>query len=256
MPSEFIHVNKTAEITTITLNRPEKFNALHTPLIIALQDALNTSANDHSRVVIIHGNGEHFCAGGDIAWMQKIALQSAETNYADAKILADLLYQLYHFPKPTLVLAHGMTLGGGLGLIAAADIAIATKEATFALPEVKIGIAPSMISPYIVTAIGERASRYYALTGERFGAEEAHRLGLIHRITNHNELMSVGLSLAQTLLKYSQNAMQAVKQLLLQVANKSIDETLKQKTAQHLADLRATPEAQKKFLAYLQRQGT
>ncbi len=250
---EFILVSKTDAIATITLNRPDKHNAMHGPLIAELSNALQSLAKDDSRVLLMNGNGKNFCAGGDIAWMQKIAGASKEENEQDAQSLANLLYQLYCFPKPTIVLAHGASLGGGLGLLAAADIAIAAKNAVFGLPEVKIGLTPSMISPYLIAAIGERMAHYYFLTGERFAAEVAYRLGLIHQVTETDALLSVGITLAQTILQNSPNALRAAKQLIREVSHEKISEQLTQRTAAHLADLRATPEAQEGLNAFLQK---
>jgi len=253
MKTEFITISQTDNIATLTLNRPDKRNAMHGPLIMECQQALRLLAESPTRVLIINGNGENFCAGGDIGHMQKIAAGSKDDNYRDAQLLADLLYQLYQFPKPTLVLAHGMTLGGGLGLVAAADIAIASSNASFGLPEVKIGLAPSMISPYVIAAIGERMAHYYFLTGERFGAEQAHRIGLIHQLTDETTLMSAGMSVAQILLQNSPLALQSAKQLMRTVAKQKITVELAQQTSEHLAELRATPEAQEGLRAFMEK---
>ena len=144
-----------------------------------------------------------FVRGADIDWMQKIAQSSPEENRQDAQNLATLMQMIYHFPKPVIVLAHGATLGGGLGLLTACDIAIAANNASFGFSEVRIGLTPSVISPYVLAAIGERAARYYFLTAERFGVEEAHRLGLIHRVVDEEGLKSTGLMIAGELLKNS-----------------------------------------------------
>ncbi|VVC77306.1 Hydroxycinnamoyl-CoA hydratase-lyase [Aquicella siphonis] len=253
MTTEFIKVSRSDGIGIITLNRPDKRNAMHGPMIVELLRALKKFANDDSRLLLLHGEGEHFCAGGDIAWMQKIALGSDDENYDDAQSLADLLYHLYTFPKPSLVLAHGMTLGGGMGLLAAADIAVASRSASFGLPEVRIGLTPSMISPYVIAAIGERAAHYYFLTGERFGAEEAFRVGLIHQLSEADALMSTGMSLAQTLLMNSPQALRSAKQLIRRVSKQTISEDLAQKTAEHLAELRTTAEAQEGLHAFLEK---
>jgi methylglutaconyl-CoA hydratase len=237
----------------ITLNRPDKRNAMHGPMILELLAALKLFADHPSRVLLIHGNGENFCAGGDIAFMQKMAEESDDGNYADAKLLADMLYQLYLFPKPTIVLAHGATLGGGLGLLTAADIAIAANNASFGLPEVKIGLAPSMISPYVIAAMGERMAHYYFLTGERFSAEEAHRLGLIHRVVEAEALLSTGMMIAETLLENSPLALRSAKELIHAVAKHEMTAELAQKTAKHLAALRVTPEAQEGLHAFLEK---
>lgn len=251
MTSELILVSQAEGIATIALNRPEKRNAIHGPLINQLSAALNELAANDSRVVIITSSGDHFCAGGDIAWMQKMATGPEDENYDDAQLLADLLYQLYTFPKPTIVLAQGATMGGGLGLLAAADIAIATKNASFGLPEVKIGLTPSMISPYVIAAIGERAAYYYFLTGERFDAVMAHKMGLIHQIADADDLMNVGMTLALNLMQNSPGALVAAKKLIRYVAKEKITESLSQKTAQHLAELRRTPEAQEGLNAFV-----
>jgi methylglutaconyl-CoA hydratase len=250
---EFILMSEANGIATITLNRPDKRNAMHGLLVKEFLNALNKLITSDSRILIINGNGESFCAGGDIAWMQKIAKSSESENNEDAQLLADMLYQLYSFPKPTIVLAHGATLGGGLGLLAAADIAIAAKNTTFGLPEVKIGITPSMISPYIISAIGERAAHYYFLTGNRFDVNEAYRLGLIHQVTEDNELMYVALALAKSILQSSPQALSEAKKLIRSVAKEKISENLAQKTAEHLANIRASEEAQEGLRAFVEK---
>lgn len=253
MTYAFIRVSFVDHIATITLNRPEKRNAMHGPLVKELLLALRQCAHADICVLIIQGNGENFCAGGDIVWMQKIAESSKDENDQDAQLLADMLFELYSFPKPTIVLAQGVTLGGGLGLLAAADIAIATKAATFGMPEVKIGITPSVISPYVISAIGERMAHYYFLTGERFGAAKAHEMRLIHQVTENDALMSTGLCLAKTLIQNSPKALEAVKQLVQFVSGMKINMNLSQKTAQHLAELRMTHEAQEGLRAFIEK---
>jgi methylglutaconyl-CoA hydratase len=250
---EFINTSQADAIATITLNRPDKRNAMHGPLIAEVIAALEIFARDESRILLINGNGDNFCAGGDISWMQKIAAGSSDENYDDARLLAEMLYQLYHYPKPTIVLAHGAVLGGGLGLLAAADIAIAANNARFGLPEVKIGLTPSMISPYVIAAMGERLAHYYFLTGEQFGADEAFRIGLVHQIAEAEALESVGVALAQNMLKNSPQALRAAKQLIRFVTKQKISEELAQKTSEHLAELRVTAEAQEGLKAFLQK---
>lgn len=253
MQFEFILFSQENGIAKITLNRPDKRNAIHTPMIKELSFILNKLAEDETRVVLINGSGPHFCAGGDIAWMLKMTQSSSEENVDDSQMLADLLYQVYTFPKPTLVLAQGTTVGGGLGLLAAADIAIAAKNATFCLPEVKLGLAPSMISPYVITAMGERAAHYYFLTGEHFVAEAAFRMGLVQQLADESELMDVGINLAKTLMENGPKALLAVKHLIRYVAKTKITAALAQQTAEHLANLRTTPEAQEGLHAFLEK---
>lgn len=250
---EFITLTHHQQIAVLALNRPDKRNAMHGPLISECRQVLKTLSTDASRILIIHGNGENFCAGGDIGWMQKIAEGTENENYNDAQSLADLLQDLYLFPKPTIVLAHGATLGGGLGLLSAADIAIAANNAVFGLPEVKIGLAPSMISPYVIAAMGERNAHYYFLTGERFAAEEARRIGLVHQVVDAEGLMNAGMNIAGKLLENSPQGLRSVKQLIRIVSQQKISPELAQHTAEHLAELRTTPEAQEGLHAFLEK---
>lgn len=252
MTPQYIVIAIADGIATITLNRPDKRNAFNGEFIQELSRALQAlSADKKVRVLIINGNGPQFCAGADIAWMQKMAAASEDVNYTDAQMLADLLYQLYLFPKPTIVLAHGKTLGGGLGILSACDIAIAARDANFGFPEVKIGLAASSISPYVIRAMGERAAHYYFLTGESFDAEEARRIGLVHQITENNTLLEVGMTLGKRLLQNGHHALQATKQLIRSVTNEKITTILAQKTAEHLANLRSSAEAQEGLQAFL-----
>lgn len=252
--SELILVSKSDGIATITLNRPDKRNAMNGHMVKELLHVLPEINKDtHSKILMIKGSGDHFCAGADIGWMQQLATSSYEENYDDAQYLADLMYQLYSFTKPTIVLTHGATMGGGLGLVAACDIAIGTKDSVFSFSEVKIGITPSTISPYVISVIGERAAHYYFLTGERFNAEEAHRIGLLHQITSPDLLISTGMTIAKNLLQNSPQALTAAKQLIRYVTKEKISENLAQKTAEHLANLRVTPQAKEGLSAFLEK---
>jgi len=252
--SEFILIKKSEGIATITLNRPDKRNAMNGKMIKEILDMLLQLRNDSTiRILMMQGLGEHFCAGADIHWMQEIAAGPRDHNENDAQLLADLMYQLYAFPKPTIVLAHGATMGGGLGLLAACDIAIGAKSASFSFSEVKIGITPSVISPYVISAIGERAAHYYFLTGERFHADEAKEMGLLHRVVEDDALLQTGLTLANTLLKNAPQALMIAKQLIRYVAKDKITSELAQKTAEHLAGMRMSKEAQEGLQAFLEK---
>lgn len=253
MSKDCVEVSTSNGMTTLALNRPEKRNAMNKHMVEAILHAIQTASHDETRVLLIYGKGEHFCAGADINWMKEIASSSHDENYADAQMLADLMYQVYLFPKPTIVLAQGATLGGGLGLISACDIAIAASNASFGFSEVKIGLAPSTISPYVIAAIGERAAHYYFLTGERFGAEQAQQMGLVHQLTDDEALQSTGLALANTLLLNSPQALKATKQLIRSVSKEKISPELAQKTAEHLANLRSSPEAQEGLRAFIEK---
>lgn len=254
MMFEFLLVTINNGIAVITLNRPDKRNAMNGNVIQELLRALQLIAEDETaRVVLIHGNGEHFCAGADISWMQQIATGSHDQNLDDAKALAELMYRLYSFAKPTIVLAHGATLGGGLGLLSACDISIASKNATFGFSEVKMGITPSTISPYVIAAIGERAAHYYFLTGERFDTVAAQSMGLVHKLTENDALLETGMSLANSLLLNSPHALAEAKKLIRFVSREKITQALVQKTAEHLASLRASPEAQEGLKAFTEK---
>lgn len=250
---DFITVTIAEKVATLTLNRPDKRNAMHAPLIMDVLTALRQIAVDDTRVLLINGNGENFCAGGDIHWMQKIASGSTQENEEDAQLLATMLHTLYTFPKPTVALAHGAVMGGGLGILTACDIALAADDAVFCFSEVKIGLTPSMISPYVITAIGERAAHYYFLTAEKFDANEAWRIGLVQKLTSRLALQEQGILLAETLLQNSPNALHTSKQLIRMVAKEKITKPLGQTTAEHLAALRETSEAQEGLKAFMEK---
>ncbi len=251
---EFIEISKQQYVTTIHLNRPAKRNALHQAMIQELLQTITMLMHDEqTRILVVQARGETFCAGADIEWMKHITARSYDENVDDAQLLADLFYKLYHFPKPTLALVQGAALGGGLGLLTACDIAIATETAQFGFSEVRLGITPSCISPYVIAAIGERQARYYFLTGEKFAAHEAKRLGLIHQVVAENALESSGKNIIKELLNNGPKALSSVKQLINYVAHEKITEHLAQKTAEHLAQIRISPEAQKGLQAFVEK---
>lgn len=254
MKMETLTVKKEGHLGIITLNRPEKRNAMNAQMIQELSQVFSQFGSETDiRVVLLTGNGEHFCAGADINWMKSIGTLTETDNVKDAEQLAKLLYQLYQFPKPTIALAHGAVLGGGLGILSVCDIAIAAKSSSFGFPEAKIGIAPSTISPYVIAAIGERAAHYYFLTGTRFDSMEAHRIGLVHQFVEDDVLYQTGHALAQNLLQNGPEALSAVKELLHHVAGEKITPVLGQYTAQHLAKLRKGHEAQEGLAAFLEK---
>jgi methylglutaconyl-CoA hydratase len=251
MAQDVVLVSFANRIATVTLNRPGKRNALDNVFIRELITAFEQCLEDKSiGVIIINGNGEHFCSGADIHWMHEVAQNSMEENKKDAMLLAKLLQMIYHSPKPVIVLAHGVSMGGGLGLISAADVAIAADNAVFAFTEVKIGITPSVISPYVVKAIGERAARYYFLTAERFHAQDAYRLGLVHQCVEVENVNAAGLSMAQQLLNNCSKAMSVAKELIHKVATENITPELADFTAEHLAKMRTTPEGREGLLSF------
>ncbi len=241
-------------VTTIALNRPEKRNALDDRMVKELIIILKKIETDEkTRVVIFLGQGDHFCAGADLGWMQKMAESSEKENTADALQLATLLQLIHTFSKPTIALVQGATLGGGLGLIACCDIVLAASSASFCFSEVKIGLTPSVISPYIISAIGERAARYYFLTAEKFTAERAQQLGLIHHIVAPEKLITSGIMMTEVLLKNSSPALSEVKKLIQTVAGEKISDKVIKFTAEHLAQMRASDDAKEGLKAFLEK---
>ncbi|HVE44177.1 MAG TPA: enoyl-CoA hydratase-related protein [Gammaproteobacteria bacterium] len=253
MAFEFLQLSEKNHIVTITLYRPDKRHALHGPMVIELITALKKIASDENRVLVLRSQGEYFCAGGDLAWMKKITGGTSAQNDQDTQLLADLFYQLYTFPKPTVCVVQGTVLGGGMGLVAACDIVVASKEALFGLPEVKMGLTPSIVSPYIIKAMGYRFSQYYFLTGELFDAERAYQLGLVHQLTDKQTLEARSHEVINALLQQGTKALIQAKRLLHNVSGEKITADLVQYTASHLAEIRTTPEAQEGLSAFIEK---
>jgi methylglutaconyl-CoA hydratase len=211
-------------------------------------------ANPRVRAVVLLGAGESFCAGADLAWMERMAGFSYEQNVGDARALAGLLQALASLPKPTIARVHGPAHGGGVGLVACCDIAVAAMEATFCLSEVKLGLIPATIGPYVVEAIGARAARRYMLTGERFDAAEAYRIGLVHDIVPSLEVLDERVNeLLGLLMAAGPHAQRAAKALVRAVAHRPVDEHLIADTAERIATIRASDEAREGIAAFLTR---
>lgn len=243
-------INIEGNIGSITLNRPEVLNAFDDQLIAQLTAALKQCEQDHNvRVVIIKSNGKHFCAGADLNWMQRMATFSEAENLCDAEKLAELMYTLYTLNKPTIALVQGATAGGGVGLIACCDIAIASIDANFCLAEVKLGLAPAVISPYVIRAIGERAAHRYFLTAERFDAKQAQALGLIHEVLPLSDLETYGFDLAEQIGSNGPMAVTTAKELILRM--NPIDKNIIEETIQCIAKLRASKEGKEGIQAFL-----
>ena len=207
-------------VVRVTLSRPEARNAFDDVAIDELTRAFLAAADDDQcRVVLLSGDGPVFCAGADVAWMRRAGGFSRGENEADAEKMARMLRAIDASPKPVVVLAHGAAIGGGVGLVAAADIAIAARGTVFSLAEVKLGILPAVISPYVLRAIGPRAARDLFLTGDRFDAETALRLNLVHAVVPELELESAGRKKVASLLTSGPEAVGAAKSLIEQVAS-------------------------------------
>jgi methylglutaconyl-CoA hydratase len=243
-----------SDVATVRMSRPELHNALDDALIVELTDALLRAGADAGiRVVVLAGAGKSFSAGADLGWMRRMAENSEAENLAGAERLARLLRTLHELPKPTVARVQGAAFGGGVGLVAACDIAVAAESATFSLSEVRLGLIPAVISPYVIGAIGARAARRYFLTGERFSAAEAERIGLIHRIVAADNLDAALNVVLENLLAGGPAAQAAAKRLVAEVASRPIDDALVGAMAQRIAEIRATPEGREGVTAFLEK---
>ena len=239
---------------TITLNRPEMHNAFDDTLINALTEELNRLDRDTGvRVVMLAALGKSFSSGADLNWMRRMADYSFEENLTDATALAELMKTLANLSKPTIALVQGAAIGGGVGLVACCDIALATENASFCLSEVKLGLIPAVISPYVAAAIGPRATRRYFLTAERFDANEAYRLGLVHEVVRPDALNERADRLSHKLLLNGPYAMASVKALVAEVALSSLDDDMIADTAERIAEIRASDEGREGLSAYLEK---
>ena len=239
-------------VAVVTLNRPDLHNAFNETLIAEFTELLNVlDTDDEVRVVVLAGSGKSFCAGADLNWMKKMAGYGPAENLADAQALALMLRTLNGLSKPTVARVQGAAYGGGVGLTACCDIAIAAIEATFALSEAKLGLIPATISPYVIEAIGARAARRYFLTGERFDAAEAYRIGLVHDIVPIAELDERVNAVLGKLMLAGPRAQMECKALIRGVAHRPIDAAVIGGTAEHIAAVRASAEGKEGVAAFL-----
>ncbi len=248
-----LRIERKGPVVRIALARPAARNAFDDVLIDELTRAFQDAAGDDAaRVVVLSGDGPSFCAGADVAWMRRGGGYSRARNEADAGKMARMLRAIDACPKPVVALAHGAAIGGGVGLIAAADIAIAAEETVFSLAEVKLGILPSVISPYVLRAIGPRQARDLFLTGDRFDASEAFRIGLVHRVVPGGSLEDAGRRKVASLLTSGPEAVGVAKRLIEQVSGKDPDEAMSL-TVRTIAERRASAEAKEGLTAFLEK---
>ena len=239
-------------VATVTMNRGEVHNAFNETVIADLTAAFERLGRDPAvRLVVLRGTGKSFSAGADLSWMQRMAGYGHEENLADAMGLAAMLRAIDTCPKPTLAVVQGPAYGGGVGLVAACDIAIASEGASFALTEVKLGLIPAVIAPYVVAAMGERACRRYFLTAERFPAPEAYRLGLVHELTPADGLDAAADAMIARLLEGGPASQSAAKELIRAVARRPTDEAVIRDTAERIARQRASAEGKEGVGAFL-----
>ena len=243
-------------VATITLNRPEKRNAFDDTLIARLTETLlDLRARDDVRVIILTGAGSAFSAGADLNWMRSMADYSEEDNVEDALRLAELMSVLNHLTLPTVARVNGHVFGGGLGLVACCDIAVADREALFALSEVRLGLVPAVISPYVIAAMGTRNARRFFLTGEPMSARKARRVGLIHEIAKPSRLDKAVEHQVEMLLAGGPLAIRESKELIAMVAGstESAAEVITRRTAEIIAQLRVSDEGQEGLSAFLEK---
>jgi methylglutaconyl-CoA hydratase len=241
-------------IGIITLNRPDRHNAFDSQTIGELiQSFAGMASDDAVRVVVLSSAGKSFCAGADLEWMRTAAKWTSAENEADARVLAEMLHRLATLPKPTIARVQGAAYGGGVGLIAACDIAIATFDAQFALSEVKLGLIPATIAPHVIAAIGERHARRYMLTAERFSASEAYRIGLVHEMVPDEASLDQAVgAIIDAVLDNGPNALAECKDLIRAVSHRTIDAVVIADTARRIARVRASDEGRQGVAAFLE----
>jgi methylglutaconyl-CoA hydratase len=252
--SDNLIVEKRNTVAIVTLNRPEVRNAFDDVLIANLTRTFQElDKDDDVRVVVLAGAGSAFCAGADLNWMKRMAGYGYEQNLADASALAEMLKTLDRMSKPTIARVHGPAYAGGVGLVAACDIATGSHDAEFCLTEVKLGLSPATISPYVVRAMGERLARRYFLTGEVIDAGEAYRLRLLSDVSSKEELDGAVNALLGHLVMGGRAAHAKIKDLLRSVAAAPVDDALIADTARRIAEIRVSPEGKEGIASFLEK---
>jgi methylglutaconyl-CoA hydratase len=242
-------------VARVTLNNPDKHNAFDDQIIAQLTTAFKAiAANTDVRVMILGSLGKSFSAGADLGWMKRMANYSYEENLRDAEALAQMLDTLNQIPQPTIACVQGAAFGGAVGLVSCCDMAVASTAATFSLSEVKIGLVPATIGPYVMATIGERAARRYFLTAERFDAVTAMQLGLVSEVYEEKDLDQEINNLIDILLANGPEAIRAAKKLILDISGKPIDQTVIDYTCDLIANIRVSEQGQEGLNAFLEKQ--
>lgn len=248
-----IKIVKENLILKVILNRPQVHNAFNIEMIQELLEVFHQAQLDTEvRLVIFTGEGQSFCAGADLNWMREIIHYSFEQNLEESRRVAELLRQIYTLPKPVVALVNGAAIGGGVGFVSACDIILASEKAKFGLSEVKIGLVPAAISPYVIRRLGEAQARRYFLTGERISAQRALEIGLVNEVVPPENLNKRGEEVASLLLSSGPEALARCKELLSQVPGMSLEEA-KEFTARMIAELRISQEGQEGMAAFLEK---
>lgn len=247
-----LNIRTTGPVARVTLNRPEVRNAFNEGLIAELTAAFTElGQRDELRAIVLAAEGKAFCAGADLNWMKAMAGYSWDENHADATKLADMLWAIYSCPVPVVARVQGDVYAGGVGLVACADIVVAVDAAGFCLSEAKLGLLPATIGPYVVKALGEQASRRYFVTAERFSADEAKRLGLVHEVVAAEALDAKVDELVAAISANGPAAARACKKLVKDVAGREITPALRDDTARRIADIRASAEGREGVQSFL-----
>ena len=241
-------------VLTLTLSRPDIRNAFNDEVIAEITAAFQDAASRAEvRAVVLAAQGPAFCAGADLNWMRRMADYSRAENLADAGALAEMLRVMYECPKPTIARVQGDVYAGGMGLVAACDMAVSVDTANFCLSEVKLGLIPATISPYVIRAMGARAAHRYFLTAERFDAQEALRIGFVHAVVNADALDAKVGEMTNALVSASPNAVRSCKTLVQEVAGRAIEAALIARTVEGIADIRTSSEGREGVQSFLQK---
>jgi methylglutaconyl-CoA hydratase len=254
MDYQTLEIAVTGKVATVTLNRPDVRNAFNQAAIAELALAFDElGRNDIVRAIVLAANGPAFCAGGDLNWMKQMAGYSDAENLDDATRLADMLRTIYLCPKPVVAKIQGDCYAGGMGLVAACDVAVAAEEASFCLSEVRLGLIPATISPYVIKAMGENAARRYFLTAERFSAAEAHRIGFVHELVAADALDASVAAIVKALVSNSPDAVAQAKVLVRDIAGRPVDNALLADTAARIAAIRASTQGREGVASFLEK---
>ncbi|HUL64079.1 MAG TPA: enoyl-CoA hydratase/isomerase family protein [Burkholderiaceae bacterium] len=254
MNAQTLEISLAHRVAVVWMAREKVRNAFNETVIAELAHTFRElGADDGIRAIVLAGRGPAFCAGADLEWMRRMANYSMEENHADARALADMLYVIHTCPKPTIARVHGDAYAGGMGLVAACDIAFAAVNANFCLSETRLGLIPATISPYVLRSMRANAARRYFLTAEKFDAAEAYRIGFVHDIAPLEELDARINTVLGTLMETSSNAVREAKRLVREIDGRPIDESLLADTAERIAAIRASNDGNEGVRAFLEK---
>jgi len=252
MAYETLLIESRDQVSTITLNRPDKRNAINTQMIAELQSALDSVEKTHDRVVVLTGAGPSFCAGMDLSLLQAIATQSPSENQEDSRRMAKMFRRIWSYTKPMIAAVNGHALAGGCGIATLCDFTVAVPEAKFGYTEVKIGFLPAIVSVFLTRQIGDKRARDLLLTGRLIEAAEARELGMINEIVPHDQLMRRAKELAEVLIAASPSSVTRAKRLLVSAAAASLDADLERAVLEN-ARMRCTPDFKEGLASFLEK---